>query len=204
MRVSSRLQAIAGVLTAVFSPTWSTGCSQIDAQMPAGYPAVTEAGRIEVKTYPATRTAVHTKEADFDRGLNDSFWPLFNHIKDRRIEMTAPVISDYPADVAPTVRSGRMSVAFVYPSPATGTPGAAGRVEVVDVPPMTVVSIGVKGSYTMSTMLPALKKLEAWLKTEGREWVAEGQPRRLFYNNPMWRPGWTLNSEVQIPIRKAG
>ncbi len=172
-----------------------------EADVPAGFPAPSEPGVVEVKQYPAMRAAWTEVDGSFDSGSNRGFFPLFRHIKRRGIEMTAPVVVDYPAEVEETNR-GRMAMAFLYPDEGTGTPGADGRrVEVKDSEPVTVVSVGVDGPYTLRTMRPALETLEAWLVEHAAEYERAGPPRRLMYQQPL--PFKRLYSEVQIPVRAA-
>ena len=176
------------------------GCSQIDARMPDGYPPITQPGEIQIKQYPATRAAVYRTEADFDAGPYEAFRPLFRHIKNSDIAMTAPVISEYPPESAGEQRAGRMSISFVYPNTRIGKTGQTQDVTVLDMPPLKVVSIGVRGAYKMHTMKPAMSRLADWLKAHEDEWKVSAPPRRLFYNNPLWRLSCTLYSEVQIPV----
>src|SRR6476469_9461264 len=66
-----------------------------DAPLAEGFPDATKPGAIEVKRYPAYRSAV----AKIDRATTASgdmlFFFLFNHISKNKIEMTAPVINTY-------------------------------------------------------------------------------------------------------------
>ena len=54
--------------------------------------------------------------------------------------MTAQVEMEYaPAATEPA--KATTSMAFVYPNPAVGSPGSDGKVQVVDVPEVTVISV---------------------------------------------------------------
>ena len=149
---------------------------------------------MRVKTYPAYRAAVIEAEED---GASSSslFRPLFNHIKREDIAMTAPVEMTYDA-------KGRQdSMAFLYRTPDMGQTGADSedpRIQVKDIPEMTVVSIGLKGSYTHDTFETARGKLNTWLK-ENPGYRPIGEPRYLGYNSP-FVPSWMKYGEVQLPI----
>jgi hypothetical protein len=176
---------------------WRSGRSKIDTPLPEGYAAPTPPGAIEIKSYPVVRRAV----TEVQRGRNGAFWPLFNHIKDRGIAMTSPVEMDYaglrPGEDQP-IESATM--AFLYRRTDQGPQGFDGRVEVADLPPVTVLAIGVRGRHGMDVVVDELDRLDAWL-AEHPEWEVAGDARALHYNGPMT---WPRNkwSEVQVPVRR--
>lgn len=169
-----------------------------EAKLPAGFPGPGPVGEVITKTYPAHRLA---RVRSGGRGSDGSFMKLFRHIERNEIAMTAPVememaVGDVAADTT--------SMAFLYGSPDTGTPGpdqADPDVVVEDIPELTVVSLGVRGSYKESRFAEFTGKLEAWL-AEHPEWVSAGPPRTLAYNSP-FVPGVLKYAEVQIPIAPA-
>jgi hypothetical protein len=68
----------------------------VNEHLPAGYPAPTPPGAIEIKSYPSVRRAEFSGEkAAHDGRGSRGFWPLFGHIVKRDIAMTAPVEMDY-------------------------------------------------------------------------------------------------------------
>lgn len=168
-----------------------------EAKLPAGFPPPGPVGEVITKTYPAHRLA----RVRGGGGNDGSFMKLFRHIERNEIEMTAPVEMEMTsADGAGTVARTE-SMAFLYGSADTGTPGpdpADPNVVVEDVPETTVVSLGVRGSYREDRFAEFTGKLEAWL-AEHPEWVAAGPPRTLAYNSP-FVPGMLKYAEVQIPI----
>lgn len=183
--------------------------SRIDTPLPAGYPAPTPPGAIDLKRYPSVRRAEVSGTMAPDLGMNFAFFPLFNHIKDRGIAMTSPVEMDYsgvakdPPEGGDAVPAG-WTMSFLYRTSDLGPTGPDEKrknVKVVDAPAVTVISLGVRGSYDFSRMRAEWKKLEAWLASQ-TEWDAAGQPRALHYNGPdvPARDRW---SEVQIPVRRA-
>lgn len=171
----------------------------IDTPLPVGYPDPTPPGAIELKKYPSVRRAEASGESSPDLGMNFAFFPLFNHIKRRDIAMTSPVEMDYRP-----VRedSTQWTMSFLYREASLGPTGPDRNVTVVDVPPMTVVSIGMRGRYSVERAKAQLPALEKWL-AENPQWERAGDFRALYYNGPERRTAdqW---AEVQIPVRPAG
>lgn len=169
---------------------------EIDTPLPEGYPDPTPPGAIDLKKYPEVRRAEVSGDGSSQRGQNRGFWPLFRHIQRRDIAMTAPVemeLRDWDGASAPT----GWTMAFLYRTADLGPTGNDGDVVVRDAAPVTVVSIGVRGSYTQTRFDAALRRLEEWIAANP-QWERAGEARWLGYNNPRWfSDEW---SEVQIPI----
>lgn len=161
-----------------------------EAESPPGFPEYTMVGQIEVKQYPAYRKASASGPAEF--------WTLFSHIKQNGIKMTAPVEMDY-GDPNAEQRSKR-TMAFLYERPDQGSLGRQGDVEVIDVSPMTVVSIGCRGNQTSEAVEEARQKLLDYLAEKKGKYVAAGSMRVLAYNSP-FVPRRMNYFEVQIPVR---
>jgi len=180
---------------------FSAGPCSIDTPLPAGYPAPTPPGAIEIKTYPSVRRAVVSGRGSPDAGMNSAFWPLFNHIKGHDIAMTSPVEMDYTG-LQPGERAlpSEWSMAFLYRTPELNQTGEEGKVSVRDADPVTVLAIGMKGDYSMALVRRGMEQLESWLATHP-EWKADGNWRSLYYNGPalFW---WNKWAEVQIPIAR--
>jgi hypothetical protein len=194
------------VLAAIFM----TSCVRVsdgtwyvrEAALPAGWPALTPVGEVQIKTYPEYREAV-VREADLEgvAGADSMFMELFDHIRDRDIPMTAPVDMGYAraeGENGPAVST----MAFLYRSPELGPQGADDTVTVRDLPARTYVSIGVRGTYTDERFADNLAVLDAWLMEHASEWLADGAPRYLGYNGP-FTLGFMKYGEVQAPVRQA-
>lgn len=203
--------------------SYIAGPMRIMSPLPEGYPRPTAAGSIEIKQYPSVRRAELTVEASPRWGMNMAFFPLFRHIKDRNIAMTAPVEAEVPAmaqseDEAEVgnekaSRTGDMTVSFLYRTDDLGPTGQADEnVRVVDTKPVSVLALGIRGTMGNDRIEREVSKLYEWLdaqgvtntglegeKTAGR-WHADGAPRILGYNGPDVRRGdqWW---EVQLPVR---
>lgn len=167
----------------------------IEADLPAGFPGPGPVGEVVVKQYPAYRLA---RTAMTERG-NGSFWTLFRHIKEKRIEMTAPVemTLDQQSDGVLAMRS----MAFLYGSAEMGKAGRDGDVEVIDVEATTVASIGVRGARGEKSLAASLASLEAWLTANASTWRRVGEPRVLSYNSPMV-PVDRRFHELQVRLEK--
>jgi hypothetical protein len=165
-----------------------------EAELPVGFPAPTPVLEIELKQYPAYRMASAPSG-----GMGGGFWTLFRHIESHEIAMTAPVEMTYGEGAAP--REERM--AFLYGSMEIGATGRDGQVEVIDVEPARVVSLGCRGRMTRERIAQAQAELERWVESSGT-WEAAGPLRSMGYNSPMV-PAARSYFEVQLPVRpKAG
>jgi len=172
-----------------------------EAKLPAGFPGPGPVGEVIVKTYPAHRLA---RVRSAGSGNDGSFMKLFRHIERNEIKMTAPVemvMDEQGPDPAP---ASTESMAFLYGDATIGEVGpdpADPSVVVEDVPELTVVSLGVRGSYREERFADFVENLRAWLKAHP-EWVAAGPPRTLAYNSP-FVPGPLKYAEVQLPVAPA-
>lgn len=194
---------IGGDMTASVTGTdgdFRWGPCRVDTPLPAGYPKPTPPGAIELKTYPAARLAEVAGSGDPDSGMNDTFWPLFNHIKKNDIEMTSPVEMNYTGlDTEAAKQPTSWSMAFLYRTPDMNKTGTDGKVTVRDVAPITVLSIGVKGDYSMSLVEKGRESLRDFLAANPRLRIA-GDWRALYYNGPAFF-FWNKWAEIQVPVR---
>jgi uncharacterized surface protein with fasciclin (FAS1) repeats len=177
-----------------------------DAPLAEGFPDATRAGAIEVKKYPAYRSAVARSNKAGVASGDLLFFSLFNHIQRNRIAMTAPVINTYrtPRMIETPGAAGDVTMEFVYRTPEAGKAGPDGpSVEVVDHPARTFVCLGFQGGdLSADQMRDALATLRTWLGAHRHEWVEDGPPRRIGYHGPMTPPDQRL-WEVQIPVKAA-
>jgi hypothetical protein len=91
-------------------------------------------------------------------------------------------------------------MAFVYADPGVGKTEEDGNIEVVDLPAVTVLSVGVRGSYDRARFEEGMVKIGAWLAAHPGEYTAAGPPRFLGYNSP-FVPWFMRYGEVQLPVR---
>jgi hypothetical protein len=163
-----------------------------EADLPEGFPEPSVEGLVRVKRYPSVRLARVAGAS----GERSTFMTLFRHIERNDIAMTAPV----EMGVATGATEGTM--AFLYGSKKIGKPGRVGAVEVIDTKPLTVVSVGRRGSYDEEEWKAEVAKLEEWIVANSGLYEKAGEPRVLAYNSP-FMPWFLKYSEVQIPIRPA-
>lgn len=167
-----------------FAPT-------MEAPLPKGFPWPVPAGEIRVQDYPGYRKV---KTGMRGNAQNGAFFKLFGHISSNDIAMTAPVEMTMGDDEM-------IDMAFLYGDPAIGEAGQAGRVEVTDIEPMTVVSIGIRGTTRNSLSSGAMEALEAWMLRNSDTWERAGNSRLMGYNGPM-TPRNKQYCELQIPVRR--
>lgn len=152
----------------------------------------TPVGKIEIKTLPAAR-AIAAKMAPRAENMNDSFMQLFRFIRTNEIPMTIPVEAD---------RESRGAMRFFIGAGVTNRSFASTEsVTVIEMPERTVVSLGMRGSYTRKRFLEGVQRLEEWLKANA-QWVADGEPSAVYWNGPLTL-FFLKRSEVHIPVRKA-
>ncbi len=159
---------------------------RLEAPLPKGFPQPGPVGRVVVKSYPQYRAAR-------SKGGN-SFWTLFRHIKKNDIAMTAPV------EMTMDEKDGTMvqaDMAFLYESPQQGSKGADGNVSVLDLAPVEVLSVGIRGPMGDGKVESAKAAIESHLRKQG--WKRDGAWRLLGYNSPMV-PAAQRFWELQLPV----
>lgn len=166
--------------------------------LPQNFPEPTSVGEIEIKSYPRYRAVTYTHTGELSGATRQAFDPLFQHISQNQIAMTTPVEARYHE--GDNRYNSYSEVSFLYSSPEIVPVQVQSNVEITDTAAMTVVSIGIQGSYTWESYQQNLYKLQHWLQ-QHTEYKIVGSPRRLFYNSPM-TPEALKYSEVQIPIEK--
>ena len=173
-----------------------------DSPLAEGWPPATEPGMIEVKTYPPYRSAVARASGASMGADNVLFWPLFNHISRKGVEMTTPVVNTYQADVLEGPKAtGDMSMEFVYRTTTLGEAGdGVGAVKVEDHPGATYVCLGLQGGMSAKRLQDGVAELTRWLESRKADWEPAGPARRLGYHGPM-TPVRQRLWEVQLPIK---
>ncbi|EDX70729.1 hypothetical protein MC7420_8157 [Coleofasciculus chthonoplastes PCC 7420] len=122
------------------------------APLPEGFPPPTPDGKIEVKQYPAYRSATVRYSGELSMAANRAFDPLYRHISSNNISMTAPVETRYPVSTLEANQmgtpdeQGEALVSFLYRSTDIYPDEISQNIQVEDIPPMTVLSLGLKGS----------------------------------------------------------
>lgn len=188
---ASKLQRVSSIKSTASSKKTSTKSTWKpirEAKLPAGFPDLGPVGEVVEKRYPAYRSARA-------KGGN-SFWTLFSHIKRNKISMTAPVEMSM-TDGENGRKLSATNMAFLYGDRNLGKAGRQGKVDVIDVAPMRVLSIGIRGRQSAQAVEAAKKQIEARLQRDGIE--RTGPWRLLGYNSPMV-PNKNRFWELQAPI----
>lgn len=173
-----------------------------DAPFAEGWPDATQPGKIEIKKYPAYRSAVAKAKNASMGSDNLMFFSLFRHITRSNVEMTSPVVNTYEPKMIENPKAlGEVSMEFLYSSTEQGKAGkGVGAVEVVDHPASTYLCMGVQGKMNDELMRDGVAKLRKWLEEHKGEWVETGSPRRLGYHGPMTPVSQRL-WEVQLEVK---
>ncbi len=166
---------------------------RVEAPVPAGFPAPSPVGVVEIKKLPVYRMA---KVANSGLGGNN-FFTLFNHIKKNNIEMTAPV------EMTMAEKNGKYtesSMAFLYQETTLGKVGPQGNVAVLDTTECTVVSVGMRGSPGSENIESARRWLLEKIKTTPQAYEIAGELKVMGYNSP-FMPEKLRYYEVQLTLK---
>lgn len=164
----------------------------IQTLMAQDYYKITEENKIEVKKIPAATLMESSAKGNYFDSSGDLFRPLFGYLKSHSLSMTSPVEAD--------ISKAKMRF-FVEPSRKDEALAASEKVKIFKRPEMTVVSIGIKGSYSEENFNEGVGKLNDWLK-KNTAWKKAGEPMGVYWDSPftLW---FRKRSEVQIPVVKA-
>ena len=166
---------------------------KVEAPVPAGFPAPSPVGVVEIKKLPVYRMA---KVANSGLGGNN-FFTLFNHIKKNKIEMTAPV------EMTMAEKNGKYtesSMAFLYQETTLGKVGPQGNIAVLDTKECMVASIGMRGSPSSENIESAKRWLIEKIKNAPEAYEVAGELKVMGYNSP-FMPEKLRYYEVQLPLK---
>jgi effector-binding domain-containing protein len=163
----------------------------IGTAMAQDYYKMTDVDVIEIKTIPAAALMESSANGNYFDHSGDLFRPLFKYIQSNNLTMTAPVEAD--------VQKGKMRF-FVEKPKKDDSLSSNEQVKVFRRPERTVLSIGIRGSYSDSNFEEGLAKLNEWLNNN-KGWRRVGDPIAVYWNSPfnLW---FMKRSEVQIPVER--
>lgn len=153
----------------------------------------TPVGKVEIKQIPARTALTTVAKGDPFEKRDDSFTTLFDYIKKNDVAMTVPVEGGATSNTLSFFAAGEDAKRDLKPED---------NVSVEKLQPVTVVSVGVRGSYTRKHYEQGLEEIRQWLKAHP-EWEADGDPYAVYWNSP-FVPGFLKASEVQQPVRPTG
>ena len=165
---------------------------KVEAPVPAGFPAPTPVGVVEIKKLPVYRMAKVN-----NAGGGNNFFTLFNHIKKNKIEMTAPV------EMTMAEKNGKYtesSMAFLYQETTLGKVGPQGNIAVLDTKECMVASIGMRGSPSSENIESARRWLIEKIKSAPEAYEIEGELKVMGYNSP-FMPEKLRYYEVQLQLK---
>ena len=165
---------------------------RVEAPVPAGFPAPTPVGVVEIKKLPVYRMAKVN-----NTGGGNNFFTLFNHIKKNSIEMTAPV------EMTMAEKNGKFaesSMAFLYQETTLGKVGPQGNIAVLDTKECMVASIGMRGSPNSEALESAKRWLLEKIKIAPEAYEIAGELKVMGYNSP-FMPEKLRYYEVQLPLK---
>lgn len=151
----------------------------------------TPAGKIEIKVIPESTVLVAEASGNYYGGRNDLFRRLFSYISENNVSMTVPVEA--------RVENAQMKF-YVGTKDKIKALKDQGSVQVVTVPQRTVLSIGIRGTYSESNFVRAKATLEQWL-TDNKEYRQAGEAYAVFWDAP-FMPWFLKRSEVHITVDK--
>ena len=160
-----------------------------------GYDAMhekTPVGEFRIIELP-TRIALEAKSTQgYFSENNGLFRTLFGYISEHDLSMTTPV----EAEIEP----GKMRF-FVGEKDAAKKRPNTGKVEVINLDPITVVAIGIRGSYNSENFQNHEKLLLTWID-ENPDYEISGSAYAVYWDGP-FIPWLLKRSEVHLPIRSS-
>ena len=160
-----------------------------------GYDAMhekTPVGEFRIIELP-TRIALEAKSTQgYFSENNGLFRTLFGYISEHDLSMTTPV----EAEIEP----GKMRF-FVGEKDAAKKRPNTGKVEVINLDPITVVAIGIRGSYNIENFQNHEKLLLTWID-ENPDYEISGSAYAVYWDGP-FIPWLLKRSEVHLPIRSS-
>jgi len=151
----------------------------------------TKVGKIEVKEIPRRIALEATAKDHYFRGNNNLFRTLFRYISKNEVAMTVPVEAE--------MKPGLMRF-FVGRNDAAKKLASSDSVKVRRMDAMTVVSIGIRGSYTKGRFQRYEAKLEDWL-SRNTEYEAVSDSYGVYWNSP-FVPGIFKRSEIHVEVKR--
>ena len=150
----------------------------------------TPVGEIKIMSLPG-RIALESKtEGPYFQTNNGLFRKLFRYISSNDIEMTVPVEAD--------IQPGRMRF-FVGGKDKAKKIKSTSDVEVRQIEPQQVLTIGIRGSYSYERFQSSKLKLAEWL-SRNEKYEATGEAYAVYWDGPFVL-GFFKRSEVHVPIK---
>ena len=150
----------------------------------------TPVGKIQIIDIPQRVALETSSQKSYFSEDNGLFRKLFKYINNNDLSMTTPVEAE--------INPGKMRF-FVGKKDLEKDFKNSSQVIVRKLPPLKVVTIGIRGSYSEKRFNENLTKLSKWL-TENKKYESVGDAYGVYWNGP-FVPGPFKRSEIHIPIR---
>ena len=150
----------------------------------------TPVGEIKILELPARIALEASSDDHYFAENNGLFRKLFGYISKHDLAMTTPVEAD--------INPGKMRF-FVGEQDAEKPRPNTSTVTIRDLEPMTVVAIGIRGSYSEENFTENKTVLLNWLK-ENPDYEQAGSPYTVYWDGP-FIPWFLKRSEIHLPIQ---
>ncbi len=152
----------------------------------------TKPGVIELKTLPAMRALKHSGSGhgSYFEENNGLFMPLFRYIQKNDLAMTTPVESEMAPSTMMFFIGSEVDISKIE---------ATEKIEIVTMPERTVLSLGIRGSYSEKNYQQSLADAMQWVG-KNPDYAQDGPARMIYWNGP-YVPGFLKRSELHLPIR---
>jgi effector-binding domain-containing protein len=150
----------------------------------------TPVGEIKILELPARIALEASCDDHYFAENNGLFRKLFSYISKHDLAMTTPVEAD--------INPGKMRF-FVGEEDAEKPRPNTSAVTVRDLEPMTVVAIGIRGSYSEENFTENKTALLDWLK-ENLDYEQAGSAYAVYWDGP-FIPWFLKRSEIHLPIQ---
>ena len=150
----------------------------------------TPVGEIKILELPARIALEATSNDHYFRENNGLFRKLFGYISKHDLAMTTPVEAD--------INPGKMRFFVGEKDLKKPTPNTS-AITVRDLEPLTVVAIGIRGSYSEENFKNNKSALLDWLKVNP-DYEQAGSAYAVYWDGP-FIPWLLKRSEIHLPIR---
>ena len=151
----------------------------------------TQVGEIEIKVIPPAKVMKAQLDGPYFKRANDLFRILFKELNTNKLAMTIPVEAN--------INNAEMR--FYIASSDNGRVAKTTQPEasISSTQEHTVLSIGLRGSYSLKQYNSACLKLNHWLE-HNHDWVKVGEAYAVYWNGPFTLP-FLKRAEVHQPIQ---
>ena len=153
----------------------------------------TPVGEIEIKVIPEAKVMLSKGTGSYFKQANNLFRVLFKELNANNLAMTVPVEAN--------IHDAEMRFYVASSDKDRVNTATQSQASIATKDKRTVVSIGLRGSYSLKQYETACGKLNIWLETN-HNWVKDGEAYAVYWSGPFTLP-FLKRAEVHQPIRPA-